>query len=189
MNKSCLIFWDKAWWFLSLRVFGLLSSFLSLFPQCFGWYVLWPSSYRLKHCGNNNKDEDNSPKILNDKKSNFIKKKWNIYLPTTLPYFWVVFHLDVLFLIFVFWWMWYACCQLCLSPFLGTICPDVHNVSIYIQYFFLSLCSFNTQIFISIFLFSLPILSLLLSAPPSFYLFPPMPFMLCNHQHSDEVFG
>ena len=25
-------------------------------------------TYRLKRCGNNNKDEDNSPKILNDKK-------------------------------------------------------------------------------------------------------------------------
>ena len=24
-------------------------------------------TYRLKHCGNNNKDEDNSPKTLNDK--------------------------------------------------------------------------------------------------------------------------
>ena len=35
--ESCLNFWDEAWWFLSLRVFGLLS-------------------------GNKNKDEDNSPK-------------------------------------------------------------------------------------------------------------------------------
>ena len=26
-------------------------------------------TYRPKHCGNNNKDEDNRPKILNDKKS------------------------------------------------------------------------------------------------------------------------
>ena len=26
-------------------------------------------TYRLKHCGNNNKDEDNSPKTLNDKKT------------------------------------------------------------------------------------------------------------------------
>ena len=26
-------------------------------------------TYRLKHCGNNNKDEDNSPKTLNDKNS------------------------------------------------------------------------------------------------------------------------
>ena len=24
-------------------------------------------TYQLKHCGNNNKDEDNSPKTLNDK--------------------------------------------------------------------------------------------------------------------------
>ena len=44
MNISCLNFWDKAWWFFSLRVFGLLSSFLWLFPQRFGQYVLWPSS-------------------------------------------------------------------------------------------------------------------------------------------------
>ena len=45
---SCLNFWDEAWLFLSLKVFGLLSS--SLF-------------------GNNNKDEDNSPKTPNDKKN------------------------------------------------------------------------------------------------------------------------
>ena len=37
-------FCDKAWWFLSLRVFGLLSSSLFLFPQRFGRYVLRPSS-------------------------------------------------------------------------------------------------------------------------------------------------
>ena len=30
---SCLNFWDEAWWFLSLRVFGLLSSSLLLFPK------------------------------------------------------------------------------------------------------------------------------------------------------------
>ena len=41
---SSLNFWDKAWWFLSLRVFGLLSSSLLLFPQCFSQYVLRPSS-------------------------------------------------------------------------------------------------------------------------------------------------
>ena len=41
---SCQNFWDKAWWFLSLRVFGLLSSSLLLFPQRFGRYVLRPSS-------------------------------------------------------------------------------------------------------------------------------------------------
>ena len=40
---SCLNFWDEAW-FLSLRVFRLLSSSLLLFPQRFGRYVLWPSS-------------------------------------------------------------------------------------------------------------------------------------------------
>ena len=42
---SCVNFWDEAWWFLSLRVFGLLLSSLLLFPQCFGRYVLWPNSY------------------------------------------------------------------------------------------------------------------------------------------------
>ena len=41
---SCLNFWDEAWWFLSLRVFGLLSSSLLLFPQRFSRYVLLPSS-------------------------------------------------------------------------------------------------------------------------------------------------
>ena len=41
---SCRNFWDEAWWFLSLRVFGLLSSSLLLFPQRFGRYVLRPSS-------------------------------------------------------------------------------------------------------------------------------------------------
>ena len=40
--NSCLNFWDEAYWFLSLRVFGLLSS--SLFPQHFSRYVLRPSS-------------------------------------------------------------------------------------------------------------------------------------------------
>ena len=43
-HNSCLSFWDKPQWFLSLRVFGLLSSSLLLFPQHFGWYVLQPSS-------------------------------------------------------------------------------------------------------------------------------------------------
>ena len=41
---SCLNFWDEVWWFLSLRVFGLLSSSLLLFQQHFDWYVLQPSS-------------------------------------------------------------------------------------------------------------------------------------------------
>ena len=41
---SCLNFCDEAWWFLSLRVFELLSSSLLLFPQRFGRYVLRPSS-------------------------------------------------------------------------------------------------------------------------------------------------
>ena len=40
---GCLNFWDEAWWFLSLKVFGLLSSSLFLFPQRFGRYVLRPS--------------------------------------------------------------------------------------------------------------------------------------------------
>ena len=30
----CLNFWDEDWWFLSLRIFGLLSLSLLLFPQC-----------------------------------------------------------------------------------------------------------------------------------------------------------
>ena len=37
--NSCLNFWDEAWWFLSLRVFGLLSSSLLLFLQRFDRYV------------------------------------------------------------------------------------------------------------------------------------------------------
>ena len=41
---SCQNFWDKVWWFLSLRVFGLFSSSLLLFPQRFGRYILQPSS-------------------------------------------------------------------------------------------------------------------------------------------------
>ena len=41
---GCLNFWEEAWWFLSLRVSGLLSSSLLLFLQCFGWYVLRASS-------------------------------------------------------------------------------------------------------------------------------------------------
>ena len=47
---------------LSLRVFRLLSSSVLLFPQRFG-----RRTYRPKRCGNNTKDEDNSPKTLNDK--------------------------------------------------------------------------------------------------------------------------
>ena len=42
---SCLNFWAEAWWFLSLRVFGLLSSSLLLFPQRFGRYGL-PAFFR-----------------------------------------------------------------------------------------------------------------------------------------------
>ena len=80
--------------FLSLRVFGLLSLSLLLFPQLFSRYVLLPSlgvcraweptwNFELhpllnqwrspvlillwKCCGDNDKDEDNSPKTLNDK--------------------------------------------------------------------------------------------------------------------------
>ena len=37
-------FWDEAWWFLSLRVFGLLFSCFLLFPQHFGRHVPRPSS-------------------------------------------------------------------------------------------------------------------------------------------------
>ena len=75
--------------FLSFRVFGLLSSSLLLYLQHFGWNVLRPSSevcrtrepiqnfeprpeegrrtHRPKRCEYNNKDDDNSPKTLNDK--------------------------------------------------------------------------------------------------------------------------
>ena len=38
---SYLNFWDEAWWFLSLKVFGLLSSSLLLFPQ-----DTWRHGYR-----------------------------------------------------------------------------------------------------------------------------------------------
>ena len=41
---SCQNSLDEAGWFLSLRVFGLLSSSSLLFPQGFGQYVLRPSS-------------------------------------------------------------------------------------------------------------------------------------------------
>ena len=40
----CLNFWDEVWWFLSLRVFRLLSSSLLFYSQCFGQYVLRLSS-------------------------------------------------------------------------------------------------------------------------------------------------
>ena len=39
---SCLNFWDDAWWFLKFWIFGLLSSFLLLYSQHFGRYVLRP---------------------------------------------------------------------------------------------------------------------------------------------------
>ena len=60
-----------------------LSSFLLLFPQHFGRYVLSTFDipcrfdkhmkmveglYRLKRCGKNDKDKDNTQKTLNDKK-------------------------------------------------------------------------------------------------------------------------
>ena len=41
---GCLNFWDEAGWFLSARVFGLLSSSLLLFALRFGRYVLRPFS-------------------------------------------------------------------------------------------------------------------------------------------------
>ena len=44
LQISCLNFWDEAWWFLSLRVFGLLPSSLLFFSQGFGRYVLRSSS-------------------------------------------------------------------------------------------------------------------------------------------------
>ena len=39
-----------------------------------GWRIYW-----LKHCENNNKDEDNSPKTLNDKKISLYSLKQTIY--------------------------------------------------------------------------------------------------------------
>ena len=62
--------------FLSLRFFGLLSSSLLLFPQCFGWCVLRP-----KCCRNNNKDEDSSPKNLNDKNHQASSQKFRQQTP------------------------------------------------------------------------------------------------------------
>ena len=91
-----------------------MSSSLLLFPQCFGRYILLPSSgvcrtqepswnfelatFNLQmivtleaqrtnayncytkcpagHCGNNNKDEDNSPKNLNDKNQQASSQKF-----------------------------------------------------------------------------------------------------------------
>ena len=43
-TTSCLNFRDKVWWFLSVRVFGLLSSSLWLFSHRFDRYILRPSS-------------------------------------------------------------------------------------------------------------------------------------------------
>ena len=36
---SCLNFWEETWWFLLVRIFGLLSSSLWLLPQHFSRYV------------------------------------------------------------------------------------------------------------------------------------------------------
>ena len=55
---SCLNFWDDAW-FLSLRVFGLLSSYLFFIST-----------------GQNNKDEDNRPKAVNDKNNQVLSQKF-----------------------------------------------------------------------------------------------------------------
>ena len=43
-KRNCLNFRDEVRWFLSLRVFRLLSSSLLLFPQHFSRYVIQPSS-------------------------------------------------------------------------------------------------------------------------------------------------
>ena len=93
---------------ISLRVFGLLSSSLLLFPQRFCRYVLRPSScvcrtrepsrnFELrpllnprgspvliplwKRCGINNKDEDNRPKTLNDKTHQASSQKFSQRIP------------------------------------------------------------------------------------------------------------
>ena len=34
-------------------------------------------TYQLKRCGNNNEDEDNSPKTLNDKKRTYLDQLFN----------------------------------------------------------------------------------------------------------------
>ena len=39
-------------------------------------------TYRPKHCGNNNKDEDHSPKTLNDKK--YLEYEMNFFLLTSI---------------------------------------------------------------------------------------------------------
>ena len=44
VTSICLNFWDEVWWFLLLRLFGLLSSFSLLYSQNFDRYVLQPSS-------------------------------------------------------------------------------------------------------------------------------------------------
>ena len=43
---------------------------------------------RPKRCGNNNKDEDNSPKTLNDKNQRASSQK---YLTTNINPYWVIF--------------------------------------------------------------------------------------------------
>ena len=86
----------ETWWLLSLRVFGLLSSSLLLFPERFGrmssgvyrtqepWWI-----FELR-CGNNKEDEDNCPKTLNDKNHQALSQKfrqqtseegWRTYWP------------------------------------------------------------------------------------------------------------
>ena len=67
-------------WVLSIRVFGLLSSSLLLLPQRFGRYVLRLFS-RPKRCRNNNKDEDNSPKTLNDQNHQASSQKFRQQTP------------------------------------------------------------------------------------------------------------
>ena len=44
---TCLNFWDEVWWFLSLKLLGLLSSSLLLFPQLgFVQQDTWRNGYR-----------------------------------------------------------------------------------------------------------------------------------------------
>ena len=51
------------------------------------------STYRPKHCGNNNKDEDSSPKTLNDKNHQASSQKFRqlislyIFYICLIPYF------------------------------------------------------------------------------------------------------
>ena len=105
---SCLHFWDEACWFLSLRVFGLLSSSLSKPPKSNiskterqalkslpddDSIIILPADKgnvtvvmdRVEYSNKladfiGNKDEDNSPKTLNDKNDRAVLHKLKLIL-------------------------------------------------------------------------------------------------------------